>query len=1097
MTTKRSYGKSLADLYDEHSGKISDKWELYLSSYDLLFRDFRSRNVRILEIGIQNGGSLEVWAKYFPNFEKVVGCDIDEKCARLTYDDDRISVVVGDATDPTTEQRIIEISGQFDIIIDDGSHESGDIVKAFARYFKHLAPGGLFVAEDLHCSYWNDDFNGGLHAPFSSISFFKRLADVINFEHWGVKATASEALQYFSETYGIALDDSDLLSVESVLFKNSICAISKSLNPQTLLGKRVVVGEDAFVSPDPIGGRGTILAAPDQYENRWSAGLPPAEKIVSGYFDAKSREAELEARVLELLSVNAATVDSLFDAKSREAELEARVFDAKSREAELEARVLELLSVNAATVDSLVGQLDRLKYAMERPVLSRFVSRTALLAANLPGLSERRRQKLRNSSRKRNPEVLTESFTNALTALRGASVARAGESEERHAFFANDLDGQPIVDAIKDLNVDIDIVVCIHNALSDVKACLSSIVANTRPPYRLILVDDGSSDDTKRYLENFAAAQGATLLRSDTAGGYTRAANRGLRASSAPWTVLLNSDTIVPFGWIDELLKIGESDEKIGIVGPSSNTASWQSAPLLFNGDGDWADNPLLPNVDVQDMLRLVSSVAPPQGIDLPFLNGFAFMIRRSLIDDIGIFDEETFGAGYGEENDYCIRARRAGWKLIFAPNAYVFHAQSKSYSAEKRLKLAAAADTNLSAKHDPHKHIWPQVQYCKDSLATLSFRARVAAMLEDADAGEVPFEGKRVAVCCPIGFACGGGNILVQESVLMAQLGAQVWLINHESNRGAFEKDYPDRASTLYLKDNVAIKAFLQKNELDFDAVIASAFSTTDWIPDRFDGKVPKLGYYIQDDEPAFFKDNSRKYHAAVKSYEILYRACGFTKTNWNANVIEKRGFPRPTVIGASVDLSRFRPKGRDLNPHRPTRLAAMLRFESGSVVDRRAPDRTMRVLNRLAAAYGSSVELIVFGSDLSHDRKSGLHDAVIDLGQLRPTEVASLMRNIDVFLDFSLWQAMGLSAMEAMASGCTVVVPRNGGTVDFCADGHNGLIVDSEDDDACFAAASRLIDDPVFLAKLKKNATQDICQFSQKRSARRILELFFGETE
>ena len=412
MTTKRSYGKSLADLYDEHSGKISDKWEFYLSSYDLLFRDFRSRNVRILEIGIQNGGSLEVWAKYFPNFEKVVGCDIDEKCARLTYDDDRISVVVGDATDPTTEQRIIEISGQFDIIIDDGSHESGDIVKAFARYFKHLAPGGLFVAEDLHCSYWNDDFNGGLHAPFSSISFFKRLADVTNFEHWGVKATASEALQYFSETYGIALDDSDLLSVESVLFKNSICAISKSLNPQTLLGKRVVVGENAFVSPDPIGGRGTILAAPDQYENRWSAGLPPAEKIVSDYFDAKSREIELEARVLELLSIN------------------------------------------AATVDSLVGQLDRLKYAMERPVLSRLVSRTALLAANLPGLSERRRQKLRNSSRKRNPEVLTESFTNALTALRGASVARAGESEERHAVFANDLDGEPIVDANKDLNVD-------------------------------------------------------------------------------------------------------------------------------------------------------------------------------------------------------------------------------------------------------------------------------------------------------------------------------------------------------------------------------------------------------------------------------------------------------------------------------------------------------------------------------------------------------------------------------------------------------------------------------------------------------------------
>lgn len=1068
MVTKRHSGKSLAELYDEHSGKLGDKWELYLSSYDMLFRDFRSRNVRILEIGNQNGGSLEVWAQYFPNFEKIVGCDIDEKCSGLTYADDRISVVVGDATDPSTEQRIIGLSGQFDIIIDDGSHESGDIVKSFARYFRHLAPGGLFVAEDLHCSYWKDNFNGGLHAPFSSISFFKRLADVINFEHWGVKASASEALQYFSETYDIALDDADLLSVECVLFQNSLCAVSKSLKPQVLLGKRVVVGEDAVISSDPIAARVTTFAAPDQSENQWSAGLPPAEKIVADYFDAQAREAELGAQVKDLQSAMSAA------------------------ELRHDARVRELLSLQAATVGSLVGQFDRLKSAMEHPILSRLVSQTAILAAHLPGLSERRRQKLRNSSRKRDPKIFTKNFTAALRTLQAKSVARAGQVEESHAFLDNDLDGPPILDAVTDR--DVDIVVCIHNALDDVKACLASIVANTRPPYRLILVDDGSRYDTKQYLETFTAAQGATLLRSDTAGGYTRAANRGLRASSAPWTILLNSDTIVPFGWIDELLKIGESDKKIGIVGPSSNTASWQSAPLLFNEDGDWAANPLLPNVDVQEMQRLVSSVAPPQGIDLPFLNGFAFMIRRSLIEDIGIFDEETFGAGYGEENDFCIRARRAGWKLIFAPNAYVFHAQSKSYSTEKRLKLATAAHTNLCAKHDPDQHIMPQVHYCKEGLAALSFRARLATMLEDTTQPKVPWEGKRLAVLCPIGSAGGGGNILVQESLLMAQLGAQVWLLNMETKRTEFERDYPERSPTLYFKNGRQLEAFLQKNELNFDAVIATACFSTNWVPDRFDGNSPKLGYYIQDDEPNFFKKNSLEYQAAIDTYEFLERACGFTKTNWNADAIEQRGFPRPAVIGTSVDLSRFRPKGRDLNPHRPIRLAAMLRFE-GEIVDRRAPDRTIQVLNRLAAAYGASVDLMVFGSDLGHDRKSGLADSIIDLGRLRPDEVAILMRNVDVFLDFSMWQAMGLSAMEAMASGCTVVVPRNGGAVDFCVDGHNGLIVDSEDDDACLAAASRLIDDPDLLAKLRRNATQDICQFSQQRSARRILELLFGE--
>lgn len=936
MTMKKSSAKSLLDLYDEHSGKLSDKWELYLSIYDRLFRDFRSRNVRILEIGIQNGGSLEIWAEYFPNFEKIVGCDIDEKCSGLNYADGRISVVVGDATDPSTEQKIISLSGQFDIIIDDGSHESGEIIKAFARYFRHLAPGGLFVVEDLHCSYWKDNFNGGLNAPFSSISFFKRLADVTNFEHWGAKAAASDALQYFSDTYNLRLDDADILSVESVLFQNSICAVSKSLKAQALLGKRVVVGEDAVVSSDPIAARGATLVAPDQSENPWSTGLPPAEKIVANYFDAQAREAELEAQLAAERAAGS-LVETQYRAQVRD--LEAAMTVAEHIHA---SRVEEILFHQAATVNGLVGQLNQLKSVSERPVISRLVSRAAILVANLPGLSERRRQKLRNSSRKRNLEILVKSFSTALRTLQANSAARTGQIEESQAFLGNDLDGRPILGAVTDLGVDI--VVCIHNALEDVKACLSSIVANTRPPYRLILVDDGSKDDTKRYLETFAAAQGATLLRSDTAGGYTRAANRGLSASSALWTILLNSDTIVSFGWIDELLKIGESDEKIGIVGPSSNTASWQSAPLLFDEDGDWANNPLLLDIDVQEMQRLVSSVAPPQGIDLPFLNGFCFMIRRPLLDDIGLFDEETFGAGYGEENDFCIRARQAGWKLIFAPNAYVFHAQSKSYSTEKRLKLAAAADANLSAKHDPHQHILPQVQYCKNSLATLSFRARLAAVLEDTTQPKVSWEGRRLAVLCPIRSAGGGGNILIQESLLMAQLGAQVWLLNMEKNQTEFERNYPERSPTLYFRCDRELKAFLQKNELNFDAVIATAHFSTNWVPDRFDGKSPKLGYYIQDDEPRFFNKTSQEYQSAIDSYKFLDRACGFTKTNWNADAIVQRGFPRPAVIGPSVDLSRFRPKGRNLDPHRPLRLVAMLRFETGVVVDRRAPDRTIR---------------------------------------------------------------------------------------------------------------------------------------------------------
>jgi len=1045
----------LSALYNEHSGKLSDKWSSYLQDYEYLFKAYRDKKVRILEIGIQNGGSLEIWAKYFKNAEKIIGCDIDPKCRALSYDDERISIVIGDANKKSTANEIFGIIEDFDIIIDDGSHESGDIIKAFSLYFKRLKPGGVFIAEDLHCSYWQDTFNGGLNAPFSSISFFKRLCDVVNYEHWGTDDRIGKAFAYFSKTYGVSFSDDDLLLIESVVFRNSLCAIYRTESGSACLGARMVVGKDAIVSSDPQGLKGARLTAPDQSTNPWGPALGSSEQIVADVFKVKAREDRLQ----KLMVAQQETIASL--------------------------REQLKLAARAATVSEEL--IEKSLPVLRRPVRFSLVSRVSRWAAMLPGLSEKRRQKFMRSAEKRDTRVLLEKYLQTRLEQRRSPFLSVLTGEE---VLQNDLDGT-ILSALK-RDMAVDIVVCIHNALDDVKACLSSIIANTSPPYRLILVDDGSRDETKLYLKAFAAAQGAVLLTSATAGGYTKAANRGLRASEAPWTILLNSDTIIPFGCINEMLRIGQSDSKIGIIGPASNTASWQSTPSLFNENGDWADNPLPQGVSIQKMQTIAASIAPPQGIDLPFLNGFAFMIRRELVNEIGIFDEETFGAGYGEENDYCIRARNAGWKLIFAPNAYVHHAQSKSYSSERRLKLVADADEKLHSKHHSDKDIFSQVMYSKDNLASLSFRARCVTALGDFNASEHPYVGKRIALFCPIGFAGGGGNILVQEASMLNKLGAQIWLINLNSNQTAFEETYHSGTESLYFNKSEEIRAFLQKNEIKFDAIVASAYFTTRWIPDRFDGKAPRLGYYIQDDEPAFFETSTRQHHEAVQSYDFLQRGVGFTKTNWNADAIERRGFPRPAVIGASVDLSRFRPKGRNLTSSGTVRIAAMLRFESG--IDRRAPRQTIRVLNRLSIVYGKRVELFVFGSDPGGEKKSVLVSDVTDLGKLRPDEVAVLLRNIDVFLDFSLWQAMALTAMEAMASGCTVVVPINGGALDFCVDQHNALIVDSLDEDACFAAASRLVDDDALLSRLRQTATREICAYTQQRSALRILGVLFG---
>ena len=1069
MNTQKKSEKTLQDLYNTHHGKVSDKWHSCLVFYNEIFDAFRHKNVRVLEIGVQNGGSLELWAKYFPNAEKIVGCDINTSCSKLQFEDDRISVVVGDASTAHTATQIFEIATNFDIIIDDGSHESGDIIRTFSQYFESLTPGGIFVVEDLHCSYWQEDFNGGLNAPFSSVSFFKRIIDMVNYEHWGTETRPSVSLDYFSKTYDIAFDDNELRSIESVIFRNSLCVVNKAECETVQLGTRVVVGKDAGVTSDPIPADGSMSVLPNQSSNVWGPSFGSPEQIVASVYDKHGHVEQQQ----ELLGWE---------------KQEKKLLKEKPQQ------TIESLEKQHRTVIDGANDLVRLIQTNNRvfrhPIRSRLTSTASRWAAELPGLSDRRREKFLRSAKRRDVSALLDSLMSTLNDF--LDIFKWSDAQYQTRLVL-DRDGTvlPMPTEVK----EVDIVVCCHNALESVKACLSSIVANTSPPYRLILVDDGSKDDTKRYLRSFADSQGAVLIRNETAGGYTSAANCALRASASSWTILLNSDTIVPFGWIGEMLKVGESDPNIGIIGPASNTASWQSAPLLFDEDGDWAANPLPEGVSVQNMQEIASANAPPQGIDLPFINGFAYMIRRELIEDIGTFDEETFGAGYGEENDYCVRARKAGWKLVFAPNSYVYHAQSRCYRTQERLKLAADANDNLLSKHDGNRDVFPQVAFCKDNLATLSFRARFATALEDMDCPARPYTGKRIAVLCPVGRAGGGGNILVEEANCFERLGAQIWLINLQSNERGFEETYKCNLASLYFRDADEIRTFLQKNILQFDAVVASAYFTVNWLPDQFDAKAVRLGYYIQDDELAFFEEGTSRFNKALQSYACLGRAKGFTKTNWNAEAIEQRGFPRPTVVGASVDLARFRPKGRDVGATESVRFAAMLRFNAGK--DRRAPMRTMRVLNKLVKFYGHRIELFVFGSVLDHPKKSMLSKKVIDLGILHPSEVATLFRSVDIFLDFSDWQAMGLSAMEAMASGCAVVVPRNGGVGDYCVDEHSGLIVNSFDEEACYDAACKLVDDPALLRRLRRTATREICMFTQERSARRILDVLFGDSK
>ena len=282
--------KTLADLYESHKGKVSDKWEIYIDEYDRLFNAYRKQNISMLEVGVQNGGSLEVWSKYFLNAMKIVGCDVNPDCAKLSFDDPRIAFVLGDANDPDVQAKVLTQSPTYDIIIDDGSHTSTDIVTTFSKYFPAVKIGGLFVVEDLHCSYFQD-FDGGIYHPYSSVTFFKHLVDIINHEHWGIEKQRLDLIDGFKKRLKINIDESVLAQIHSIEFLNSMCVIKKNDHFKNTLGCRVISGEDELVVSGHLALDGSKLEITDQGLNEWSnLNKSPSESYLDLINDLKVKE---------------------------------------------------------------------------------------------------------------------------------------------------------------------------------------------------------------------------------------------------------------------------------------------------------------------------------------------------------------------------------------------------------------------------------------------------------------------------------------------------------------------------------------------------------------------------------------------------------------------------------------------------------------------------------------------------------------------------------------------------------------------------------------------------------------------------------------
>jgi len=244
------------------------------------------------------------------------------------------------------------------------------------------------------------------------------------------------------------------------------------------------------------------------------------------------------------------------------------------------------------------------------------------------------------------------------------------------------------------------IIIPVFNALESLEACLESVRRTVPDDTRILLIDDASTD--KRVLpllQSFAgeAKSCRGLLKHESNMGFVATANHGMRLANSD-LVLLNSDTQVTTGWLEQLAVCLDSDRSIATATPWSNNGEIVSIPDFC------VANPVPENPDA--IASVIASCDQPAYPDLPTAVGFCMAISLRAINRVGLFDEATFGHGYGEENDFCRRVEQAGFRNVLCDNAYVVHHGGASFGP-LGLKPDEKSMQRLLAKHpDYHRMI-------------------------------------------------------------------------------------------------------------------------------------------------------------------------------------------------------------------------------------------------------------------------------------------------------------------------------------------------------------------------------------------------------
>ncbi len=536
----------------------------------------------------------------------------------------------------------------------------------------------------------------------------------------------------------------------------------------------------------------------------------------------------------------------------------------------------------------------------------------------------------------------------------------------------------------------VDIVVPVYNAWHVTRKCLDAVLSRACWPYKLITVDDASDAFTAGKLEAFTGKSWGINIRNEKNRGFAATVNRGIRAGTGEYVCLLNSDVLVTPGWLTKMVLALHSDPRNAIVCPATNNTAVMEIPM----------SPGASYLHMADAFEGFAQRRYPEIMP----TGFCFMFRRSLLDEIGYFDEAFRFAG--EESDFWWKCIQKGYRAVMADDTYVFHERASSSSAlgkEADNALRKAAGARFGSLH-PEWVEWRDQYDVSKALGPLRVPVPPSLLRSPRDLYRVCWVVYDARACGAMRYIADLCNELCERGV-----NAKVVVLKRDpEHREEWLGEL--RQAPVYFNSEAELLEDFAQRVFPSGLVIASTVELSPAVRALVDSSRGSLRgcLHAQSFEPALAKEPAEIAHLQAL-YQLLPDV--ISSSNWVAQEIAALGPVPFATVHPGVDRTLFYPRDRSAGDERPTVCIPM-----NPSVWWRGWERGLELIQALEKAAGDmDLRILVYGVD-----SLPIVSRAVCLGVLTQARLAQVLgTEVDVLVDPSHVHSYGMPALEAAACG------------------------------------------------------------------------------